>query len=101
MTRERNLFRTVLLTTMTLFSMSAFNAEFPLRSDDLKLNQRYKTDQHGGGHLQTLAKDISAVRWIVVSKIFSKKLQNTLLLKEEALKILFVSLIQNNFPFCL
>ncbi|UUZ55292.1 hypothetical protein LP419_05775 [Massilia sp. H-1] len=33
-----------------------------MRSDDLNLNYRYSTRDHGGGYLQGMARDISAQR---------------------------------------
>jgi hypothetical protein len=62
MTFVRNAVRTVMLASAALISISASAAEFPLRSDDLNLNYRYQTSDHGGGYLQALARDISAVR---------------------------------------
>ncbi len=62
MTTIRNILGTVVLATTALVSVSTLAAQFPLRSDDLNLNYRYSTSDHGGGYLQTLAKDISAVR---------------------------------------
>ncbi len=52
----------ILLAGASLLSFSSFAAQFPLRSDDLNLNHRYSTTDHGGGYLQGKAKDIVAVR---------------------------------------
>ncbi|MBI3231227.1 MAG: M23 family metallopeptidase [Burkholderiales bacterium] len=52
----------VLFASTALVSISSSAAQFPLRADDLNLNHRYSTTDHGGGYLQTLAKDIVAVR---------------------------------------
>ncbi|MEN9868343.1 MAG: hypothetical protein RL748_3933 [Pseudomonadota bacterium] len=57
-----NLLSTIVLASSALLGASSFAAEFPLRSDDLNLNHRYSTGNHGAGYLQTLAKDIGAVR---------------------------------------
>ena len=62
MTSVRNIIRNVFIAGAALLSVSASAAEFPLRSDDLNLNHRYRTDNHGGGYLQALARDIWAVR---------------------------------------
>lgn len=62
MTSVRNAIRATVLAGLAFLSVSAHAAEFPLRSDDLNLNHRYITGTHGGGYLQELAKDISAVR---------------------------------------
>lgn len=58
----RSALGSALLIGAALFSVSSMAAQFPLRADDLNLNHRYKTTDHGGGYLQTLAKDIVAVR---------------------------------------
>jgi hypothetical protein len=54
--------RAVLFAGATLLSFSSLAAQFPLRSDDLNLNHRYSTTNHGAGFLQEMAKDIVAVR---------------------------------------
>lgn len=43
-------------------SLSAFGAAFPLKSDDLNLNHRYKTGDHAAGGGQIYAKDIGVLR---------------------------------------
>jgi hypothetical protein len=63
MTTLGKLVRTAMLAGAALLSVSASAANFPLKSDDLNLNNRYVTGTHGGGYLQTLAKDIGAVRY--------------------------------------
>ena len=66
MTSVRNLVRSAMFAGAALLNAAAFAAptpaDFPLKSDDLNLNHRYLTDNHGGGYLQALARDISAVR---------------------------------------
>jgi Peptidase family M23/Bacterial tandem repeat domain 1 len=62
MIKARNILRTVLLATTALISVQTLAAQFPLRSDDLNLNHRYRTGNHGAGYLQEQAKDITAVR---------------------------------------
>jgi hypothetical protein len=62
MNSVRTTARNVLVAGMAIFSMAASAADFPLKSDDLNLNHRYATSDHGGGYLQGLAKDIWAVR---------------------------------------
>jgi hypothetical protein len=62
MTSVRTTIRNAMFTSVALFSLSASAATFPLKSDDLNLNHRYQTSTHGGGYLQTLARDIWAVR---------------------------------------
>jgi hypothetical protein len=58
----RNMLSTIILAGTAALSVSASAAEFPLRSDDLNLNYRYSTRDHGGGYLQGMARDISAMR---------------------------------------
>jgi hypothetical protein len=68
MTSVRNAIRTALIAGIALLTASASAAEFPLRSDDLNLNHRYRTADHGGGYLQELARDIWAVRPVANNK---------------------------------
>jgi hypothetical protein len=60
----RTIIHSALLAGAALVTLSAHADDFPLKSDDLNLNHRYVTGTHGGGYLQSLAKDIGAVRYV-------------------------------------
>ncbi|MFP5392869.1 MAG: M23 family metallopeptidase, partial [Gammaproteobacteria bacterium] len=64
MTYALKALRTAVLAGSAFLAVSASAADFPLKSDDLNLNHRYVTGNHGGGYLQTMAKDIGAVRYV-------------------------------------
>ncbi len=53
---------TALFAGAAVLSASASAAQFPLKSDDLNLNHRYKTGDHSTGALQGYGKDIIALR---------------------------------------
>lgn len=62
MTIAQKLFGTALLASAAVFSASVSATQFPLKSDDLNLNHRYKTGDHSTGAQQGLGKDIIALR---------------------------------------
>jgi hypothetical protein len=62
MTFATKLISTALFTSAAIIAASASAGVFPLKSDDLNLNHRYKTGDHNTGAQQGLGKDITAVR---------------------------------------
>jgi hypothetical protein len=62
MTMKCKLFNTLVLASTGMIALSASAAQFPLSSDKLPLNERYKTFTHASGGPQVHAKDIAVVR---------------------------------------
>ena len=62
MTLLKNILGTALFAGVSILSVSASAAVFPLKSDDMGLSHRYKTGNHASGGSQIYAKDITAVR---------------------------------------
>jgi hypothetical protein len=62
MTFAKTILGSALFAGAAIFSLAASAAQFPLKSDDLNLNHRYKTGDHNTGGLQGLGKDIIALR---------------------------------------
>jgi hypothetical protein len=62
MTFAKRFVGTALIAGAAVLSLSASAAVFPLKSDDLNLNHRYKTGDHASGGGQVYGKDIIALR---------------------------------------